>query len=161
MAAARSSIDTISKILTAIDGSEPSMRSASYAILMAEKFNAELWAIHVVHDTGFVNMNSYGIYDLETPEEHKAIIEDIRADTKEWFDRIKVVADQNSIQLTRAELVGTTTSVESAIVDYAKRNLIDTIVIGTAGRSVFKKLLLGNVASGVVKHAHCPVVVVK
>jgi nucleotide-binding universal stress UspA family protein len=154
-------IDTISKILTAIDGSEPSMHAASYAILVAGKFNAELWVIHVVQHSGFVNMYSYGIYDLETPEEHKAILEDLRADTKEWFNRIKVVADQNKVQLTRAELVGTSTSVESAIADYAKKNLIDTIVIGTSGRSGIKKLFLGSVASGIIKHTHCPVMVVK
>jgi nucleotide-binding universal stress UspA family protein len=137
------------------------MHAASYAILVAGKFNAELWVIHVVQHSGFVNMYSYGIYDLETPEEHKAILEDLRADTKEWFNRIKIVADQNKVQLTRAELVGTSTSVESAIADYAKKNLIDTIVIGTSGRSGIKKLFLGSVASGIIKHTHCPVMVVK
>jgi nucleotide-binding universal stress UspA family protein len=35
------------------------------------------------------------------------------------------------------------------------------IAIGTRGRSGFKKLLLGSVASGVVTYAHCPVMVVK
>ena len=38
---------------------------------------------------------------------------------------------------------------------------VDLIVIGTRGRSGFKKLLLGSVASGVVTYAHCPVMVVK
>jgi nucleotide-binding universal stress UspA family protein len=34
---------------------------------------------------------------------------------------------------------------------------IDLIIVGTRGRSGFKKLLLGSVASEVVKYAHCPV----
>ena len=38
---------------------------------------------------------------------------------------------------------------------------IDLIVVGTRGRSGFKKLLLESVASGVVTYAHCPVLVVK
>src|SRR6187200_1372457 len=43
----------------------------------------------------------------------------------------------------------------------AKENNIDLIVIGTRGRTGFKKLLLGSVASHVVTYAHCPVLVVK
>src|SRR5215831_9923722 len=42
-----------------------------------------------------------------------------------------------------------------------EENNIDLIVIGTRGRSGFKKLLLGSVASHVVTYAHCPVLVVK
>jgi nucleotide-binding universal stress UspA family protein len=38
---------------------------------------------------------------------------------------------------------------------------VDLIVVGTRGKSGFKKLLLGSVASGVVTYAHCPVMVVK
>ena len=47
------------------------------------------------------------------------------------------------------------------VVDYAESNNIGLIVVGTRGRSGFKKLLLGSVASGIVTYAHCPVMVVK
>jgi nucleotide-binding universal stress UspA family protein len=52
------------------------------------------------------------------------------------------------IQL-KTELVVTATSVAAAIVRYSEQHNIDLIVIGTRGRSGFKKLLLGSVASGV------------
>jgi nucleotide-binding universal stress UspA family protein len=116
---------------------------------------------HVERDTGFVNPYSFGIYNFETPEERKAIIQDLREEAKEWFDKIKVSADQNKVQLTKAELVVSSASDATAIVNYAKRNSIDVIVIGTQGRSGLKKLFLGSVASGIVNHAHCPVMVVK
>jgi nucleotide-binding universal stress UspA family protein len=48
-----------------------------------------------------------------------------------------------------------------AIVEYAERENIDLIVIGSRGLTGFRKLLLGSVASGVVTYAHCPVLVVK
>jgi nucleotide-binding universal stress UspA family protein len=51
--------------------------------------------------------------------------------------------------------------VGSAIVAYAERENVDLIVIGSRGRTGFKKMLLGSVASDVVTYAHCPVLVVK
>jgi nucleotide-binding universal stress UspA family protein len=51
--------------------------------------------------------------------------------------------------------------VGSAIVTYAERENVDLIVIGSRGRTGFKKMLLGSVASDVVTYAHCPVMVVK
>ena len=39
---------TISKILVAIDGSNASMDAADYAISISKKYNAELYALHVI-----------------------------------------------------------------------------------------------------------------
>ena len=39
----------ISKILVVVDGSDASMHAADYAVLMSNKYNAELYALHVVH----------------------------------------------------------------------------------------------------------------
>ena len=63
--------------------------------------------------------------------------------------------------LLQTEVVVTATSIVSAIVEYAKNKNVNLIVIGTRGRSKFKKLLLGSVASGVIAEATCPVMVVK
>ncbi len=65
----------------------------------------------------------------------------------------------DKIQL-RTEIISSVTTV-GGIVNFAERENIDLIAIGTRGRSGFKKLLLGSVASGVVTYAHCPVMVVK
>ena len=51
--------------------------------------------------------------------------------------------------------------VPASIVNYAENTGVDLIVVGTRGRSGFKRLLLGSVASDVVTYAHCPVLVVK
>ena len=61
-----------------------------------------------------------------------------------------------------SDVVVANKSVVAEIVShYAESNNIDLIVIGTRGKSGFKKLLLGSVASGVVTYAHCPVLVIK
>ena len=152
---------TFSKLLIAIDGSKESMDAAYYAINVSNKFNAELYAIHVVKDPAYVEMFSFGIYDVETPFQRKSSLEHIRQKAKEWFDEIKAKANEKNIQLSKTELIGTSTSVEAAIVDYAEKNNIDLIVLGTKGYSGIKKLLLGSVASAVLTYAHCPVMVIR
>jgi nucleotide-binding universal stress UspA family protein len=47
------------------------------------------------------------------------------------------------------------------ILDTAEDQLIDLIVLGTHGRTGVKRLLIGNVAEKVVRHAPCPVLTVK
>jgi nucleotide-binding universal stress UspA family protein len=60
-----------------------------------------------------------------------------------------------------AIIIASTEWIAAEIVDYAQHKNVDLIVLGTKGRSSFKKLLLGSVASEVVTYAHCPVLVVK
>jgi nucleotide-binding universal stress UspA family protein len=49
----------------------------------------------------------------------------------------------------------------TVLTDRARLEQADLIVVGSHGRSGLKKLLLGSVATHVVTHSHCPVLVVK
>ena len=104
------------------------------------------------------------------PSCSKGILEDAKKEAQQWFNKIKEKIDNNdnsyaetnnnNIQL-QTEVIVTATSIVSAIVEYANDKNVDLIVTGTRGRSEFKKLLIGSVASGVIIHAVCPVMVVK
>ena len=92
----------------------------------------------------------------------KGTIELSRWEAEEnWFSKIRKNARENSIANFSSDVVVANKSVVAEIVSYAESNNIDLIVIGTRGKSGFKKLLLGSVASGVVTYAHCPVLVIK
>jgi len=52
-------------------------------------------------------------------------------------------------------------SVVDAIVQFAEKEKVELIVVGTRGLSGLKKLILGSVSSGVVSQAPCSVLVVK
>jgi nucleotide-binding universal stress UspA family protein len=149
------------KILVPIDGSEQSMDAADYAIAMAKRNNnnnIQLIALHVLFSqTGYGYSTNIG---LVTPSTINKILEDAKHEAQQWFDKIKEKIYENNIQL-KTEVVVSPTSVVAAIVDYAEHENVDLIVIGSRGRSGFKKLLLGSTASGVVTYATCPVLVVK
>jgi nucleotide-binding universal stress UspA family protein len=145
------------KILVGIDGSDASIDASRYAIAIAKKYNSQLIAIFVLHMHGirsvsstFITAPTYGVKGFE--EEKRA--------AQEWLDGIKLEGHGEGIDLG-TEIVEGSTSVEATIVDYAERESVKLIVIGTRGRTGFKRLLLGSVALGVVTYSHCPVMVVK
>lgn len=49
----------------------------------------------------------------------------------------------------------------SEIIDYAKHNAIDLIVIPSSGRTGLSRFFLGSVAERVVRFSHCPVLVIR
>ena len=61
----------------------------------------------------------------------------------------------------RKEIVEESDTVEKAIIDYAKKNNIDVILIGTTGMSAAEEIFLGSVANSVIHHAHCPVFAIR
>jgi nucleotide-binding universal stress UspA family protein len=148
------------KILVAIDGSEQSMNAADYAIAMAKKEdNSKLIALHVLFSqTGYAYTTT--MFGLITPSSINKILEDAKHEAQHWLDKIKEKISENDIEL-KTEVVVSPISVVGAIVDYAEHENVDLIVIGSRGRSGFKKLLLGSTASGVITYATCPVLVVK
>jgi nucleotide-binding universal stress UspA family protein len=161
--------EKFSSVLVSIDGSEASMKAADYAIMTAKRNDAQLTALHVLYSqTGYAySSGTFG--GLVTPSSIRAIYESAKQEAQQWFDQVKEKINEqekeeqkekNQIQL-KTELVVTATSVAAAIVGYSEQHDIDLIVIGTRGRSGFKKLLLGSVASGVATYARCPVMVVK
>lgn len=143
-----------SRILVAVDGSKSSMDAADYAIDMAKIFNAQLTTLTVSH----ISMSSYGLAAL--PDAIKQAKEKHALESKQWFDKVSQNAKRNDVQI-RTELIDSQMSVDGTIVEYAESHDIDLIILGTKGRSGIKKLLLGSVATGVVKYATCPVMVVK
>ena len=145
-------------ILLAIDGSESSMKAVDYAIDLAKKQdNSRLTLLNILDIDTAKQVSSSIItaptYGLEEYELHKKAV-------LEWLDAIKRKCENGGIQ-TEIKVIGGPSPVPDSIIIYAENENVDLIVVGTRGRSGFKKLLLGSVASKVVTYAHCPVLVVK
>jgi nucleotide-binding universal stress UspA family protein len=140
----------VNKILLPIDGSEASFKTARYAITLASRINASIVILHVI------SIPQFPRYFRSIDEYYKKA----RKEAGNWFDMIKNFPQSKSLEIKTRVIAGAISVVES-IVEYADSENVDLIIIGTRGRSRFTKLLLGSVASGVVTHAKCPVLVVK
>jgi len=142
-----------SKVLVAIDGSENSMVATDFAIETAKRNDGELVVLHVSH------VSNSKLY-LTTAKQYEEIIKNYNQDLEGWISKIREKAKARNVKV-KADIINDASNVIAAIVEYAAKNNIDLIVIGTRGNSGFKKLLLGSVAAGVVMYAPCPVMVIK
>ncbi|MGB8573651.1 MAG: universal stress protein [Nitrososphaeraceae archaeon] len=146
----------IRKVLVAVDGSIPSLNASSYAIDLAKKFDAELTILYVISSD-----LRYTVEDMSpVPKALKQVLAVATERGQEKIDQVKRRAVEKNVGV-KTDIILSVTSVVKEIADYAKKNNIDVIVVGSRGISGFKKMLLGSVASGVVTFAHCPVIVVK
>jgi nucleotide-binding universal stress UspA family protein len=141
-----------SKILVGVDGSKESMNAANHAMGLARKDNAELICLTALQLPSF-----YGWSAIEAPQEWQ---KKDRLEREEWISTIVQTANENKVKI-QDKIVESPMSADGAIVNYADKENVDLIVVGTRGRTGFAKKLLGSVALGVVIHASCPVIVVK
>ena len=86
------------------------------------------------------------------------MVETQRGETN--VDKVKQKAKEKGVKVKTDVIMGIS-SVVKEIVEYAEKNKVDMIVVGSRGLAGIKKMLVGSVASGVVTYAHCPVLVAK
>ncbi len=142
-----------SNILVAIDGSDLSRKAADYAISLAKDQNAKVSAVSVVK---FHQSDAFR-GSKETLQKFIRKQADIAQD---WLDSVRRNADKNGVRF-ESKVIRTTSSVPEEIIKHARDKRSDLIIMGTRGRTGFKKMLLGSVASAVVTHAGCPVMVIR
>ncbi|MEW6604760.1 MAG: universal stress protein [Thermoproteota archaeon] len=143
----------LKKILVPLDGSDPSFHAARYAIKLAKMVNAEIIFMHAVVNPPYVEYRTAGIAIVRYIEEAKR-----QADS--WYKKIGEEGVKEGVKFS-ADTILDIVSAADSIVNYAEDKKVDLIVMGTHGRSGIKRFLLGSVASGVVSHAKCSVLVVR
>ena len=152
-----------SRVLVAIDGSISSMRTIDYAISIAMKNNSQLVILYVIDVYKYPYLPS-SIILAPTFGSEKYLEE--RNEAEGQMNKIKEKYKQktkNNIDSKelKTEIVEGAKSAATTIMEYAESENIDLIIIGSKGRTSFKKLLLGSVSSDIIKNAHCAVLVIR
>ena len=144
--------------MATIDGSDSSMKAADYAISLAKKYNSQSVLLYVLYsELGFAYSNLLGV---TTPRAIQEVLERQKKHIQKWFDKIKSKLADTNICVTD-KIIISASSIVGEIVGYAEYEKIDLIILGSRGKTGFKKLLIGSVAEGVVIHSSSPVMVVR
>ena len=141
------------RILVPIDGSIISEHALNEAIKFAQQQNAQIELVHVLEDIWYFDDENYLNYS-ELVDSMKCTGEKILAQAKNKLQQAGIKVDVKLLEAQGERIA-------NVIVNEAKNNSVDLIVIGTHGRSGFSRLLLGSVAEGVVRGAHIPVLLIR
>ncbi|WP_380680192.1 universal stress protein [Salinigranum sp. GCM10025319] len=141
----------MTRILIAIDGSDPAEKALEFAF--DHHAEAELTALSVVDPTAYAQ----GTVEMVQPNVD-AWREEAEAEVRSVLDRASDRAKNAGVALKTELVYG---SPARAIVEYAADNDVDQIIVGSHGRQGVSRVLLGSVAETVVRRSSVPVTVVR
>ena len=133
-----------------VDFSETSLKALPYAVRFAQQFGAVLEFVHVIEpivypvDLGYIALAQ----------------EDEQCRLGKVTDKLEDLVRGRHLE-PRAESQVLTGAPRRALVEEAKTKRVDLMIISTHGFTGFKHVLMGSVAERVVRHAPCPVLVVR
>lgn len=141
-------------VLVATDFSDAADVAIKYGRELARRFDASLHVLHIADDVNASAMatpgyvGDFGAYQDNFEQECCAKVTATLSDADRAALRAKCV-------------VVTSSEPAQAILDYAKGNSADLLIVGTHGRAGLGHLLMGSVAETVVRTAACPVLTVR
>ena len=139
------------RILVPLDLSPFSLRAARFARKWAVRFRAEVCLLHVIEPVNSTVPFAAEMFVLPPPTDHRReITTSLEKLARKEFARVAKV----SIHLREG-----TPHHEIALA--AKRLKADIIIIATHGRTGLLHALIGSTAERVVRHAPCPVLVLR
>ncbi|MBN8249472.1 MAG: universal stress protein [Verrucomicrobia bacterium] len=141
----------IRQILVPMDFSEHSRKSLQYAVPFAQQFGATLVLLHVIEPMVFPGEFAYAPMQPQDMDEQRMdqARQRLQAAADELGTGVPVVPE---VRLGRAW---------KEIAETAKSREVDLLIISTHGYTGLKYALLGSVAEKIVRHAPCPVLVVR
>ena len=145
-------MQSISKILVAVDFSENSARALDAAIAYASKFGAHIELVHAFESP----LPAIYFPGVTSPE-----VEFLNAARN--AAKAMLEGDQKRVQSAGIEVRTHLAEVPAAaaITQLAEEIAADLLVVGTHGHTGLSRVLMGSVAERTVRHAPCSVLVVK
>jgi len=151
----------LKKIMIATDGLDCSRVAVDEGIRLAKLSGGIVYAVHVVPMAYLpsINENSFSSISV-TPnwESIQSIKEAWKKQGQQAVNYVKNLGETEGINVEPVLLEG---DPADELIQYAEKEKMDVVIMGTHGKAGFDRLLLGSVAGNVVRHSKIPVMVVR
>ncbi|WP_370572323.1 universal stress protein [Methanomethylovorans sp.] len=138
------------KIFIATDGSEQNRRAIEYGIELAKIAGGKIFVGYVVDTAAFASIPMDAGWEM--------MYELMETEANDAVQKVDVLAKQAGVEAETVVLEG---HPSNEIIEFAQKNGVDVIVMGTLGKSGLDRFLLGSVAEKVTRNSTVPVLVVK
>ena len=139
------------KILVAVDGSDISMRAVRFVIALNRKLTKPARVTLMAVDPPPFPGVETRIGTKATRQMHEETLESMLKDARRSLSRAKLELNE------RAEIG----EIADTILNVAKKERVDLLVLGSHGRGAVKGILLGSVSSKVIAQTEIPVTIVR
>jgi len=137
------------RILVATDGSEEATLAAKTAAELAHRTYSELHLMSVANASSFDDVHKAGS------------VENLRHRAQNVLDDQVNKIEQSGREVARKHVRVSQRHPADAIVRVAEETGANLVVMGSRGLGGLRRALMGSVSDSVVRHAHCPVLVVR
>ena len=144
----------IRSILLPTDFSECANFALSYATSFARQANASIICVHVIEPV----VPTVGYTGMAEPLPMADISDQLESSAERELPKIAECDECEGLEVEEVIVHG---DAASEIVRVARERGVDLIVIASHGRTGLGRMLFGSTAESVVRHAPCPVLVVK
>ncbi len=145
---------TLENVLIPTDFSACADHALSHAVEVADRFDAQLHILHVVNE---LDPDWYGITDAQ--ERAVKLRDQIKSEARERLEDLAPGKDLHDLETIIS--LQLSFDVADSINEYVQEREIDLVVMGTHGRQGIDRLMLGNVANKIIRHAPCPVMTIR
>ena len=137
------------KILCGTDFSESSYHALDYGLRFARHSDGTLLVVHLFHvpTSDLLGEHTYTLNLAEVRNQMQALLDQLHATRLQGYPKTELLLDFGDPAQELIKLAG-------------DRD-VDLIVTSTHGRSGLSHLIMGSVAEKIIRHAPCPVFVVR
>jgi len=137
---------------------------AEKAGLKAAEIAARYSAALIIYHVAKYPANSLGVSSTHTIQVGLPLSDPLTDKAKqrarESMERIAAYAKRIGVAV-ESQIMNTSSSIVETIANFAYRNSVDLIIVGSTGTSDFRATLMGSVAGGIIREAKCAVMVVR
>jgi nucleotide-binding universal stress UspA family protein len=142
------------KILLATDGSEEARQAGQAAAELSKDTGSEVHIVYVVPSP--TELRGHHLYSQEVMQ---SILEQAEGEARALLEEQAKQVEASGGKVGETHL--RTGAPDKEIVRLSEELDVGTIVLGSRGLGAIRTSLMGGVSESVVRHAHCPVFVVR